>query len=83
MPVSRNRKKKNNQNNKPKAKAINQRIDDCRNCESLRDEFTFEELLDVEQTHWARSGVVRQIGYFLYCPNYDEYSAILEMDDEL
>ena len=56
-------------------------LDDCKRCESLRDEFSYKELPDDQQSHWAKSGVVNQIDYFLYCPNCDEYSAIFEIEE--
>lgn len=89
MPVSRNRKKKNSQNNKHKCKdasvanlsdLFDMHINDCRNCEGIRDEFTFDEMPVKEQVHWEKSGIKESIGYFLYCPSCDKYSAIVEIE---
>lgn len=88
MPVSRNRKKKNSKQCHCKSKTTNQGIldkllgvNDCRKCDGIRDEFSFKELPDHEQHHWEKSEIVDQIDYFLYCPNCDEYSAIIEIEE--
>jgi hypothetical protein len=86
MPVSRNRKKKNNQN---KAKAspfsfeelFNSHLNDCRECEGARDEFNFDDLPDEEQRHWEKSGIKESIDFFLYCSICNEFSAILEIEE--
>ena len=90
MPVSRNRKKKTNQNNKYKCKdafpanlsdLFSMNINDCRKCEGIRDEFAFDELPVEEQVHWDKSGILKQIDYILYCTDCEEYSAIVKLEE--
>lgn len=88
MPVSRNRKKKNNRSNNPKPdqprcikELFKLHLNDCRKCEGTRDEFSFYELPEEEQRHWDKSGMIGSIDFFLYCPICDEYSAILDIDE--
>lgn len=89
MPVSRNKKKKNSQNNSRGKAAPTMCIHElfrlqtnpCRKCGGIRDEFSYMELPDKEQPHWKASGILSSVDYFLYCPNCDEYSAILEVDE--
>lgn len=83
MPVSRNRKKNKKYINRLPSLADLSRmigLDNCRNCNSLRDEFSFDEQSDKEQIHWQKSGIVKSIKSFLYCPSCEEYSAIVEID---
>lgn len=56
-------------------------LDHCRKCGKARDKFEYDELLKEEQLHWDESGILKQINFFLYCPNCDEYSATLELDE--
>lgn len=89
MPVSRNRKRKNNQNNNSKPKAaltkcihelFNLQINNCRKCGSARDKFEFNELPKEEKLHWDKAGVSKSIDFILYCPSCEEYSAILDVE---
>lgn len=89
MPISRNRKRKSNKNNNHKAKTaspikfkelFNLHFNDCRKCDGLRDVFNFSELPEGEKRHWERSGLLDQINIFVYCPECDEYSAIIDIE---
>jgi hypothetical protein len=89
MPVSRNRKNKNNQNNSRGKAAppmcihelFRLQMNPCRKCGGERDEFIYKELPDKEQPHWKESGILESIDYFLYCPSCEEWSAILEIEE--
>lgn len=87
MPVSRNRKKKNNQKNIIKAKkprCINElfklQTNPCRKCGGARDEFSFDELPNIQQSQWKESGMLDSVDYFLYCPSCNEYSALFKTE---
>lgn len=34
-----------------------------------------------EQPHWAKSGMLTLIDYFLYCPSCEEYSALFKTEE--
>lgn len=89
MPVSRNRKKKNNQISNCKSKVtqpkcINElfrlQTNPCRKCSGARDEFNFDELPKEQQPHWEEAVILESIDYFLYCPSCEEWSALFKTE---
>ncbi|PVY42891.1 hypothetical protein C8E01_10266 [Pontibacter virosus] len=89
MPVSRNRKKQNNQNNNYQPRIarpmcvhelFEMQFNNCRKCGRPRDKFEYDELPKEEQQHWDESGVQESIDFIVYCPSCEENSAILEVD---
>ncbi|PRY08871.1 hypothetical protein CLV24_12035 [Pontibacter ummariensis] len=87
MPVSRNRKKKNNSSRVKAAppmcihELFKLQTNPCRKCGRVRDEFSYKELPDKEQPHWKETGVLDSIDYFLYCPSCEEYSALFMTEE--
>lgn len=88
MPVSRNRKKKCNQNNKPRVtrpmcihELFKMQFNNCRKCGRPRDKFRYDELPKEEQLHWDDTGIQKSIDFILYCPSCEEYSALLKTED--
>jgi hypothetical protein len=85
MPVSRNRNKKNKKyiNRLPSFADLSRMkgLDNCRNCNGLRDEFSLDELPDEEQEHWKEPEIKDSIESFLFCPTCEEYSAIFGVEE--